>query len=112
MLLRQRLEFIVVAVDAREAGSGSLVEGYAEFHLRHRVYDRLVDIFNSFDEMSLPEDEVAALGNLERHEREFHTPPQDISACYPESHEGKAMHLHVATHITVTLPSYRHVPRW
>src|SRR4029077_14820090 len=58
IFLRQRLEFIVVAVNAREAGSGSFIEGYAEFHLRHRVYDSFVDVFNGFDEMSLPEDEV------------------------------------------------------
>ena len=63
---------VVVAVDACQAGAGRLVKRYAEFHLRDGVHDGLVNVLHRLDEMRLPEDQVAALGNFQRNEFEVH----------------------------------------
>ena len=66
------LERFIVAVGAGEAGAGGLVEGDAEFHLRDGVDDRLINVLYGLDEVGLAEDEIAAFGDLERHEFQLH----------------------------------------
>src|SRR5260370_42586415 len=60
------LQRLVVAVYAREARPGGFVERHAEFHLRHRVDQRLVEVFHALDEMRLAQNNISVLWNFER----------------------------------------------
>jgi hypothetical protein len=68
---RGLLQFGVVAVRARQAGSGSLVEGDPEFDPRRLIDQRFIDIFHGLDEMALTEDNVRVLRNPEIHRMKF-----------------------------------------
>src|SRR5437667_7542975 len=68
----ERFEIGVIAVGAREAGARSFVESDPEFHLRDRVDDSFVDVLNGLDEVRLPDDDVATLGNFQANRFQFH----------------------------------------
>src|SRR5262249_48061545 len=68
------LEFGVIAVHADQARARGLIERYAELHLRHRIHDGFVDILHGFDEMTLPDDNVAVSGDDEADGFQFHSP--------------------------------------
>jgi hypothetical protein len=55
-----------------EALSRGLAERQAEGDSRHRADQCLVQVFDCFDEVCLPEDEVDRLGLLDSDAQEFH----------------------------------------
>jgi hypothetical protein len=56
----------VIGADmSNQALAGGLGEGYAELWRRHGTDHRLVDVFDRFDEMSLTEDYIQAIGELQ-----------------------------------------------
>jgi hypothetical protein len=59
------------AAAAHEALSRRLAERQAKRDSRHRADQRLVQVFDRFDEVCLPEDEVDCLGLLDSDAREF-----------------------------------------
>ena len=69
---RQRLQIVIVAIGANQAHAGRLVEGEAELHLRRRADEGLVEVLDGLDEMRLPEDQIAPLGDIQTNCFEFH----------------------------------------
>jgi hypothetical protein len=70
--LRQLDESLVVPGATDQGGAARLAERDAEFHLRHRLHDGLVQILDRLDEVRLAEDEVDVGGLVDRNGREFH----------------------------------------
>ena len=65
-------EFRVVAGPAHQGGPARLAERDAEFHLGHRLHDRLVQVFDRLDEVRLAEDEVDVGRLVDRDGGQFH----------------------------------------
>ena len=56
-------EFLIVSVKPNQAIAGCFVECNPELKMRRSVDHSLVDIFNGFDEMALPDNDVPVFGN-------------------------------------------------
>ena len=63
---------LVVPVDPGKAIARCFVERDAKLHLRHRVDNRFVDIFNGLDEVALPDNNVSVLRNFQADRFQFH----------------------------------------
>ena len=55
-----------------EASAGSLIEGDAEFHLRNRVHQSLIQVLHGLDEVAGSDDDIRAFGYLQTHRVELH----------------------------------------
>src|SRR6478736_6409498 len=56
---------VVVAVHACKTLAGSFVESDPELNVRRGIDDRLINILYGLDEVALPDDDIAVLGNGE-----------------------------------------------
>jgi len=56
-----------------ETRAGRFGECEAEFDVRRRSRQDLVEIFRGFDEMGLSKDDVSTFGNLDAHRFQIHT---------------------------------------
>ncbi len=56
-------ERFVISIEAGETLSRGLVESNSELEVGRSVDDRLVNVFHGFDEVALPDNDVAVFGN-------------------------------------------------
>ena len=65
-------QFRFIAFFTNEAGPGSLIEGNSESDVGDRTHENLVEILNRFDEVSLTQNDIAALWNVQTNGIQFH----------------------------------------
>ncbi len=61
---RDRLQLFIVAIHARQTRARRFVERNPELHLRNAIDDGFVNILHRFNEMAVPDDNVAVTRNL------------------------------------------------
>ena len=73
---RGGFEHVVGAGVPHQARLGRLAERDAEFHARHRLHNRLVEVFDGLDEMGLADDHIDVGGGLRDFDcLQFHRKP-------------------------------------
>jgi len=69
---RARRQFLIVAVEARQARPRSFIESHTELHARCRVDDGLVDVLNRLDEVGLAQNDIGVGREFEPDRFQFH----------------------------------------
>jgi len=62
---RELLQILIVAVGPDETRARGLIERQAEFHLRHRIHDRLVQVLDRLDEVALADNDISVFRDFE-----------------------------------------------